>query len=353
MYRKKLRSNIEVNSAWETMLDLVNCRVLNVISNENTIAYLLSESSMFIFKNCVMIKTCGSTTLLHCLEKLLELVKMAGFEMIEDLFYSHKNLLVPSLQIQPHHSFLKESEYLDKLFNGQSHLFGHVNSDRFYLYTLNNKYRETNGNEHFKFEIIMEELDEKVMSLFVRPQPNGIMNESITASDVTRKSGIDKLIPEMVIDDYFFTPCGYSMNGLFGPYYMTIHITPESDFSYVSLEMNVPQSDYPKFIRSVLNVFKPGKFMLNLTTPDLSVITARRPNKGLYIVDDHHQPKMDQSNDSIPFIDNVHGLMLYEDLMVATFTDYRRVDLQLSHYKHSDIIYARYVIEVVFEILIF
>lgn len=99
---------------------------------------------------------------------------------------------------------------------GQSHLFGHVNSDRFYLYTLNNKYRETNGNEHFKFEIIMEELDEKVMSLFVRPQPNGIMNESITASDVTRKSGIDKLIPEMVIDDYFFTPCGYSMNGLFG-----------------------------------------------------------------------------------------------------------------------------------------
>lgn len=29
-----------------------------------------------------------------------------------------------------------------------------------------------------------------------------------------QKSGIGKLIPEMVIDDYLFEPCGYSMNGI-------------------------------------------------------------------------------------------------------------------------------------------
>lgn len=29
-----------------------------------------------------------------------------------------------------------------------------------------------------------------------------------------QRSGIGKLIPEMVIDDYLFEPCGYSMNGI-------------------------------------------------------------------------------------------------------------------------------------------
>jgi len=29
-----------------------------------------------------------------------------------------------------------------------------------------------------------------------------------------QKSGIDKLIPNMKMDDYLFDPCGYSMNGI-------------------------------------------------------------------------------------------------------------------------------------------
>ena len=84
------------------------------------------------------------------------------------------------------------------------------------MYTLDNKFTAENKNEHFKFEIIMERLDPKVMDLFFRPIHNGVINSSITAGEITRKSGIDKLIPGMMIDDFFFTPCGYSMNGLLG-----------------------------------------------------------------------------------------------------------------------------------------
>lgn len=62
----------------------------------------------------------------------------------------------------------------------------------------------------------MEELDDNVMDLFVRPVHGGIVNESLTGAEITRKSGIDKLIPGMIIDDFLFTPCGYSMNGLLG-----------------------------------------------------------------------------------------------------------------------------------------
>jgi len=29
-----------------------------------------------------------------------------------------------------------------------------------------------------------------------------------------QKAGIDKIIPNMTIDDFLFEPCGYSMNGI-------------------------------------------------------------------------------------------------------------------------------------------
>ncbi|KPM03074.1 S-adenosylmethionine decarboxylase proenzyme-like protein [Sarcoptes scabiei] len=88
--------------------------------------------------------------------------------------------------------------------------------------------------------MIMEKLDPSVMNFFVRIDPN------MTAKEVTRRSGIDTIIPGMMIDDHLFTPCGYSMNGLLEKYYMTIHVTPEQNFSFVSIETNVPQKCYAK-----------------------------------------------------------------------------------------------------------
>ena len=44
--------------------------------------------------------------------------------------------------------------------------------------------------------------------------------------------------------------------------YMTIHITPEAEFSYVSFESNIPQSSYMDVIMRVLDTFRPGKFIV-------------------------------------------------------------------------------------------
>ena len=76
-----------------------------------------------------------------------------------------------------------------------------------------------------------------------------------------QKAGIDKLFPNAKIFDYLFDPCGYSMNGLLPDgHYFTIHVTPEPDFSYVSFETNVSNSQYPELIRKILKMFNPGKF---------------------------------------------------------------------------------------------
>lgn len=53
----------------------------------------------------------------------------------------------------------------------------------------------------------MTHLDPKVMSIFTK-------DVCSSGEEATMKSGIDKLIPDMVIDDFLFQPCGYSMNGV-------------------------------------------------------------------------------------------------------------------------------------------
>lgn len=56
-------------------------------------------------------------------------------------------------------------------------------------------------------EILMTELDVNIMSIFTK-------EGCASAKDATERSGIHKILPGMVIDDFLFEPCGYSMNGV-------------------------------------------------------------------------------------------------------------------------------------------
>ena len=97
-----------------------------------------------------------------------------------------------------------------------------------------------------------------------------------------QRSGIDKLIPEMKMDDFLFLPFGYSMNGILedvricnediacnlltpqatgtasGQDYMTIHVTPQviiSSTVFLSFNRRVV----------VMPVLKPTPLPLDLT----------------------------------------------------------------------------------------
>lgn len=45
---------------------------------------------------------------------------------------------------------------------------------------------------------------------------------------------------------------------------MTIHITPEPEFSYVSFESNISASSYGDLIARVIETFQPGKFVVTI-----------------------------------------------------------------------------------------
>lgn len=135
---------------WKGMLDLVNCKVLSVVESDHVDAYLLSESSMFVFPHKLILKTCGTTTLLLGLRRMLRIAAVdAGFpvhnvDSITEIkaaatpyrvFYSRKNFLFPDRQQGPHRSWKHEVTYLDEMFTGGSaYMVGKMNGDHWYLY---------------------------------------------------------------------------------------------------------------------------------------------------------------------------------------------------------------------------
>jgi len=381
---------------WESMLKIVRCEIISMTRNDTIDAYVLSESSMFVSKRRIILKTCGSTTPLLCLKSLLYLVRRyAGFDEVQDLFYSRKNYKRPELQQEPHRTFADEATLLDSMFHdGAAYCLGAVNRDCWYLYTLNpyaspaghslssllansvdfdDGFGASDGEENTSdscssdggledgsdgadssddslglvryetdiraglnlsaglnkrntvqrypnglgcggrgplhsteadqtLEIMMSELDPEVMKIFTKKC-------SSTATEATQNSGIDNILPNVTIDDYLFDPCGYSMNGILkNGEYMTIHITPEAEFSYVSFESNIPQSSYMDVIIRVLETFRPGKF----------IVTAFA-NKASVVEDTH------------------------KDLLNAgELENYLRRDIQYCQLKNYDLTYALY-----------
>lgn len=131
---------------------------------------------------------------------------------------------------------------------------------------------------------------------------------------------------------------------------MTIHIAPEPDFSYVSFETDVPQENYGQLIQKLIDVFKPGKFMINVLAPSVGAVKQRHRKKQR-ILESKTAVVVGASNTNLSNgmtsnFETVHGLNLYEELLCTDGTnEFFQADLQMVHYKHCDIIFARYVAE--------
>ena len=77
----------------------------------------------------IILKTCGTTTPLNCIERIVWLVQTyTAYDMIEDAYYSRKNFKRPELQYVPHRTFEQEVNILDKYFlDGGAYCMGNMN----------------------------------------------------------------------------------------------------------------------------------------------------------------------------------------------------------------------------------
>lgn len=270
----------------DEMLEAGQCQILSRTSNEHIDAYVLSESSMFIYTHKIVLKTCGTTTLLKCLPFIKTFSEHLGLS-IEWVSYSRKNYTFPEEQKYPHTSFHTEVAFLSSFFpDGSAHVLGPLNHDHWYIYawdadiheqpasrTQSPSYslKETAANES-TLQILMQDMHPKVAKQFFKSN-----DSSMTSRRMTIESGIRDLVPGAIIDDFSFDPCGYSMNGILFDAYYTIHITPESHCSYVSFETNARLRSYASLLKNVLRCFRPAKYSVSVYT-DRNALESSKGN---------------------------------------------------------------------------
>ena len=77
------------------------CTIISKVSNAYLDAYVLSESSLFIYPFMLVLKTCGTTTLLRCVKTLLQFAcnpkTCEGNLVVEWVGYSRKNFSFPEV----------------------------------------------------------------------------------------------------------------------------------------------------------------------------------------------------------------------------------------------------------------
>ena len=271
-------------AALDVCMTAAECEIVSVRSNEMFDAYVLSESSLFVFADKIVLKTCGTTRLLSAVDPILELAALNEHVKLfpSSVRFTRSTYLFPEEQREHHVSFADECEFLESRFghlgSNSSYVMGSNFDDaQWHVYVAGDFVEEAKIGPSLSVECCMTSLNREHSQHFFREnlQEKGVLAIPFVSSlKTTHDSGIRSIFETFSIDDYVFEPCGYSMNGLnqeFSGEYSTVHITPEDGFSYASVEhSNIDLKansafSVSKFLEKCANVFQPGKITFAVT----------------------------------------------------------------------------------------
>jgi S-adenosylmethionine decarboxylase len=209
--------------------------------------------------------TCGTTRLVHAVETLMQDYHAA---QIKAFFYERKNELLPQAQTT---DFFKDVKVLKTWFEGEALRYGREDEHHLYLFASQQPFCP--ADDDHTMEVLMHGIDPTVTALFRDCQ-------GCDPKDLRQRSGISDIVLGK-IDDFVFDPMGYSLNAIHHNRYFTIHVTPESDGSYISFETNAfNKEEQVEWTKKVLQVFKPTSFDLVLFNKE----KISRPEFGGYIL---------------------------------------------------------------------
>lgn len=277
---------------WQELCTLAKCSILVHTPNEFFDSFVLSESSLFVYPHKVIIKTCGTTTLLNAIPKLLEYASELSLA-VQLVIYSRKNFLFPNEQLHPHHNWQAEVDLLNEYFDGSAYILGPLASEHWNVYVadyspsdletgdelipvmenadlLAGDHRSASeASASFSKKILTPFSDDfctlEVMMHHLAPDVAKTFYRTEDMEDSEKYPGMAELLPGCVSDEFRFNPCGYSMNGWADRRYSTVHVTPEEHCSYASFETNLTSrhylpghSGFSRLMNQVLSLFKPG-----------------------------------------------------------------------------------------------
>jgi S-adenosylmethionine decarboxylase len=240
---------------WEDVVWASGAKILSEVSNEHMDAYLLSESSLFVYDKYLVMITCGRTRLIQAVKKILSVIKP---QHIDAFFYERKNEVFP--QYQPT-DFFEDLRKLNKWFKGQAMRFGQEDAHHLFLFSTDQDYSP--ARDDHTMEILMHGVLPQRIEMFQKE------NVPLARNHQREMAKVQSLVKGQ-IDDHIFDPCGYSLNAIDGPYYYTIHVTPEKIGNYTSFETDAcaPEEQMALATR-VVEFFQPVSFDLVLFNRDV------------------------------------------------------------------------------------
>ncbi len=204
---------------WEEVVGRADAQIVSTLRNEFCDAYLLSESSLFVFDHRAVMITCGQTRLVAAALFLFEKI---GLDSVDAFVYERKNEQQPDAQKT---DFQEDAAALDAVMPGGRLFFGNRDGRNISLYHLKKAYTPSSGDT--TLELLMHRLPSDKKHIFSRK--NGW-----AASELGKRTGIAEILPGFVIDSFLFDPMGYSLNAVNGSSYFTVHVTPQGPGSYAS-----------------------------------------------------------------------------------------------------------------------
>jgi len=226
-------------SDWKEVVHLSATQILNHKEGSKFTSFLLSESSLIVYPKKAVIKTCGQTTPIGSVAKIMSAAKGVGMEP-EWLCYSRKNFLSPAEQPAEHQSMVVETAFCRKACGGVGDAFvlGPMTGEHWFVYDANFKWTDCTKKGDFHIDMMMYGLPSDVQQVFHTSEPEG---SRAGATAMTKASGLGDIISSIggEVDDYCFDKCGYSCNIHAGDAYAMVHVTPQESCSYASFETNI------------------------------------------------------------------------------------------------------------------
>ncbi|BDQ66686.1 S-adenosylmethionine decarboxylase proenzyme [Shewanella xiamenensis] len=240
---------------WSTLVACANAEILSTIRNPACDAYLLSESSLFVWDDKILLLTCGNSTLV---DAACHFINAVGVEHIVALCYQRKNEYQAQLQST---CFVDDIAQLRTLILGKAFRVGHLDSHHHYLFCTDNLScidNQAMSSTETCLELMMYHIRGELADYLKLPTQ--------TEQGIYQRLGLQQLFPDFQFDMHCFQPTGFSLNGIRGADYITLHITPstgQGDSSYVSFETNLDLAVYPyPLVTQMIKLFMPSSWDL-------------------------------------------------------------------------------------------
>lgn len=236
---------------WRKVVEKSQSQILSEIHNKSCDAYLLSESSLFVYDDWLLMLTCGRTTLVAA---VLEMLSFIPEDKVLSLIYERKNEHFPHLQRT---SFFDDAHALNERLPGKAFRFGSQDEHHICVFHTTKPYQPVSDDQ--TMEILMHGVGERARDIFCAGTRH-------TIEYIRDTTGIRNIYEGFAIDDFVFQPQGYSLNAIRGKEYYTIHVTPEEAGSYVSFETNrkLDRDAMNETLDRLLSIFTPRSFDLVL-----------------------------------------------------------------------------------------